>query len=287
MSRKIKKAIFPVAGLGTRFLPATKSVPKEMLTVLDRPIIEWAVIEAFKSGIEQIIFVTSSKKNMLSEHFDKSKLLEDLLKKKKKKRELDSIKYQTSLGELVSVMQTEPKGLGHAVWCARNLIQNEKFCVILPDDIILSKKPVIKQILELEKKVGGSILAVEKIDKKESQKYGILEIDEFYSKYFKVKDIVEKPLPAKAPSDLSVIGRYVLEPEIFEFLNKQKIGVGGEIQLTDGIQYLMKKSNVFGYEFEGDRYDCGSKLGFVKANLGFALNDSEIKKEITNYIREI
>ena len=287
MSRKIKKAIFPVAGLGTRFLPATKSVPKEMLTVLDRPIIEWAVIEAFKSGIEQIIFVTSSKKNMLSEHFDKSKLLEDLLKKKKKKRELDSIKYQTSLGELVSVMQTEPKGLGHAVWCARNLIQNEKFCVILPEDIILSKKPVIKQILELEKKVGGSILAVEKIDKKESQKYGILEIDEFYSKYFKVKDIVEKPLPAKAPSDLSVIGRYVLEPEIFEFLNKQKIGVGGEIQLTDGIQYLMKKSNVFGYEFEGDRYDCGSKLGFVKANLGFALNDSEIKKEITNYIREI
>ena len=287
MNRKIKKAIFPVAGLGTRFLPATKSVPKEMLTVLDRPIIEWAVIEAFKSGIEQIIFVTSSKKNILSEHFDKSKLLEDLLKKKKKKRELDAIRYQTTLGELVSVMQVEPKGLGHAVWCARNLIQNEKFCVILPDDIILSKKPVIKQILDLEKKVGGSILAVEKIDRKESQKYGILEIDEFYAKYFKVKNIVEKPLPAKAPSNLSVIGRYVLEPEIFEFLNKQKIGVGGEIQLTDGIQYLMRKSNVFGFEFDGDRYDCGSKLGFVKANLGFALNDSEIKKEIVNYIRKI
>ena len=287
MNKKIKKAIFPVAGLGTRFLPATKSVPKEMLTVLDRPIIEWAVIEAFKSGIEQIIFVTSSKKNILSEHFDKSKLLEDLLKKKKKKRELDAIRYQTTLGELVSVMQVEPKGLGHAVWCARNLIQNEKFCVILPDDIILSKKPVIKQILDLEKKVGGSILAVEKINRKESQKYGILEIDEFYEKYFKVKNIVEKPLPAKAPSNLSVIGRYVLEPKIFEFLNKQKIGVGGEIQLTDGIQYLMRKSNVFGFEFDGDRYDCGSKLGFVKANLGFALNDSEIKKEIVNYIRKI
>ena len=209
------------------------------------------------------------------------------MKKKKKKRELDAIRYQTTLGELVSVMQIEPKGLGHAVWCARNLIQNEKFCVILPDDIILSKKPVIKQILDLEKKVGGSILAVEKIDRKESQKYGILEIDEFYAKYFKVKNIVEKPLPAKAPSNLSVIGRYVLEPEIFEFLNKQKIGVGGEIQLTDGIQYLMRKSNVFGFEFDGDRYDCGSKLGFVKANLGFALNDSEIKKEIESYIRKI
>lgn len=287
MNRKIKKAIFPVAGLGTRFLPATKSVPKEMLTVLDRPIIEWAVIEAFKSGIEQIIFVTSSKKNIISEHFDKSKLLEDLLKKKKKKKELDAIRYQTTLGELVSVMQVEPKGLGHAVWCARNLIQNEKFCVILPDDIILSKIPVIKQILDLEKKVGGSILGVEKIDRKESQKYGILEIDEFYAKYFKVKNIVEKPLPAKAPSNLSVIGRYVLEPEIFEFLNKQKIGVGGEIQLTDGIQYLMRKSNVFGFEFDGDRYDCGSKLGFVKANLGFALNDSEIKKEIESYVRKI
>ena len=158
MKNKIRKAIFPVAGLGTRFLPATKCVPKEMLTVLDRPIIEWSVIEAFKSGIEQIIFVTSSKKNILSEHFDKSKLLEDLLKKKKKKKELDAIRYQTTLGELVSVMQVEPKGLGHAVWCARNLIQNEKFCVILPDDIILSKKPVIKQILDLEKKVGGSII---------------------------------------------------------------------------------------------------------------------------------
>ena len=287
MNKKIKKAIFPVAGLGTRFLPATKTIPKEMLTVLDRPIIEWSVIEAFKSGIEQIIFVTSSKKNVLSEHFDKSRLLEDLLKKKKKNKELEAIRYQTSLGEIVSVMQTEPKGLGHAVWCARNLIQDEKFCVILPDDIILSKKPVLKQILDLEKKVGGSVLAVEKIDKKESQKYGILKIDELYSSYFKVNDIVEKPLPTKAPSDLSVIGRYVLESKIFKFLNKQKIGVGGEVQLTDGIQYLMKESNVFGYEFEGDRYDCGSKLGFVKANLGFAINDSEIKKEIKNFIKKI
>ncbi|MDC3091177.1 UTP--glucose-1-phosphate uridylyltransferase GalU [Rickettsiales bacterium] len=287
MNKKIKKAVFPVAGLGTRFLPATKTVPKEMLTVLDRPIIEWSVIEAFKSGIEQIIFVTSSKKNMLSEHFDKSRLLEDLLRKKKKNKELEAIRYQTSLGEIVSVMQTEPKGLGHAVWCARNLIQDEKFCVILPDDIISSKKPVLKQILDLEKKVGGSVLAVEKIDKKESQKYGILKIDELYQSYFKVKDIVEKPLPSKAPSDLSVIGRYVLEPKIFKFLNKQKIGVGGEVQLTDGIQYLMKESSVYGFEFEGDRYDCGSKLGFVKANLGFAINDVEIKKEIKNFIKKI
>ena len=245
MKNKIRKAIFPVAGLGTRFLPATKCVPKEMLTVLDRPIIEWSVIEAFKSGIEQIILVSSSKKNLILEHFDRSFLLENNLIKKKKKRELELVRSQTQLGEIISVIQSEPKGLGHAVWCARNLIGKEKFAVILPDDIINSKKPVMKQMIELEKKVGGSIIGVEKICKDETKKYGIMEIKKMFDNYFSVKDIVEKPEPEDAPSDLSVIGRYILEPDIFTFLNKQKIGVGGEIQLTDGVQYLLKKKKCF------------------------------------------
>ena len=287
MKHKIRKAIFPVAGLGTRFLPATKCVPKEMLTVLDRPIIEWSVIEAFKSGIEQVIFVTSSKKNLILEHFDRSILLEENLKKKNKNKELDLVRSQTQLGEIVSVIQSEPKGLGHAVWCARNLIGKEKFAVILPDDIINAKKSVLKQMIELEAKVGGSIISVEKIPIEESKKYGIMKIKKKFDNYFSVKDIVEKPEPKNAPSDLSVIGRYILESEIFTFLNKQKIGVGGEIQLTDGIQYLLKNKNVFGYEFKGKRFDCGSKLGFVKANLGYGLLDNEIKNELKIYLDSI
>lgn len=287
MKNKIRKAIFPVAGLGTRFLPATKCVPKEMLTVLDRPIIEWSVIEAFKAGIEQIIFVTSSKKNLILEHFDRSILLEENLKKKNKNKELNLVRSQTQLGEIVSVIQSEPRGLGHAVWCARNLIGKEKFAVILPDDIINAKKPVLKQMIELEAKVGGSIISVEKIPIEDSKKYGIMKIKRKFDNYFSVKDIVEKPEPKNAPSDLSVIGRYILESEIFTFLNKQKIGVGGEIQLTDGIQYLLKNKNVFGYEFKGERFDCGSKLGFIKANLGYGLLDNEIKNKLKIYLDSI
>lgn len=287
MKHKIRKAIFPVAGLGTRFLPATKCVPKEMLTVLDRPIIEWSVIEAFKSGIEQVIFVTSSKKNLILEHFDRSILLEENLKKKNKNKELDLVRSQTQLGEIVSVIQSEPKGLGHAVWCARNLIGNEKFAVILPDDIINAKKPVLKQMIELETKVGGSVIGVEKISKADSKKYGITKIKKKFENYFSIKDIVEKPEPKDAPSDLSVIGRYILESEIFTFLNKQKIGVGGEIQLTDGIQYLLKNKNVFGYEFKGERFDCGNKLGFIKANLGYGFLDNDIKNELKIYLKSI
>lgn len=287
MNKKITKAIFPVAGLGTRFLPATKSIPKEMLNILDRPIIEWSVIEAFKSGIEQIIFVTSSKKNILLEHFDRSNLLENILIKKNKKKELESIKTQNQLGEIVTVLQSEPKGLGHAIWCARNLIKNEKFAVILPDDIIMAKIPVLKQLIELEKKLGGSILAVERIPKKDTYKYGVIDTDKKNFGYFPVKDIVEKPQPEFAPSNLSVIGRYILDERIFNFLDKQKIGFGGEIQLTDGIQSLIKEDGVFGYEFEGTRYDCGNKLGFIKANIAFGLSDDEIKKDLKGFIKKI
>ena len=287
MNNKIKKAIFPVAGLGTRFLPATKCVPKEMLTVLDRPVIEWAVTEAHEAGIEQIIFVSSTKKNLLLEHFDRSNLLEDSLLKKKKYKEIESIKTQTQLGEVVTVIQHEPKGLGHAIWCARNLIENEKFAVILPDDIIRSKKPVIKQMIDLEKKLNGSIIAVEEVDKNETHKYGIIDIKKQKNDYFFLKDIVEKLDPKDAPTNLSVIGRYILDPKIFTYLNKQKIGFGGEIQLTDAIQYLINKEKVFGYKFKGQRYDCGSKLGFIKANLGFGFNDEEIKDDLLKFVKKI
>ena len=287
MNNKIKKAIFPVAGLGTRFLPATKCVPKEMLTVLDKPVIEWAVTEAHEAGIEQIIFVSSTKKNLLLEHFDRSNLLEDSLLKKKKYKEIESIKIQTQLGEVVTVIQHEPKGLGHAIWCARNLIENEKFAVILPDDIIRSKKPVIRQMIDLEKKLNGSIIAVEEVEKNETHKYGIVDIKKKKDDYFVLKDIVEKPNPKDAPTNLSVIGRYILDPKIFTYLNKQKIGFGGEIQLTDAIQYLINKEKVFGYKFKGQRYDCGSKLGFIKANLGFGFNDKEIKDDLLKFVKNI
>tara|TARA_B100000524_G_scaffold345428_1_gene244027 strand:- start:94 stop:957 length:864 start_codon:yes stop_codon:yes gene_type:complete len=285
MKKKITKAIFPVAGYGTRFLPATKSIPKEMLTVLDRPIIEWSVTEAFKSGIEQIIFVLSSKKSSILEHFDRSMLLEDILKKKNKKKELFSIKSQTEFGDITTVMQTEPKGLGHAIWCARKLIKDEKFAVILPDDIIQSKIPVLKQMISLEKKIGGSILALEEVPKKETHKYGIVEIKKSINNYFLIKDLVEKPEPGKAPSNLSIIGRYILEDKVFNFLDKQKIGKGGEIQLTDAIKSISTKSKIFGYKFNGIRYDCGFKLGFIKANLGFALEDDEINEELKKHLR--
>lgn len=287
MNNKIKKAIFPVAGLGTRFLPATKCVPKEMLTVLDKPVIEWAVTEAHEAGIEQIIFVSSTKKNLLLEHFDRSNLLEDSLLKKKKYKEIESIKIQTQLGEVVTVIQHEPKGLGHAIWCARNLVENEKFAVILPDDIIRSKKPVIRQMIDLEKKLNGSIIAVEEVEKNETHKYGIVDIKKKKDDYFVLKDIVEKPNPKDAPTNLSVIGRYILDPKIFTYLNKQKIGFGGEIQLTDAIQYLINKEKVFGYKFKGQRYDCGSKLGFIKANLGFGFNDEEIKDDLLKFVKKI
>ena len=287
MNTKIKKAIFPVAGLGTRFLPATKSVPKEMLNVLDRPILEWSVIEAFKSGIEQIIFVSSAKKNILLEHFDRSKLLEDILLKKKKKKELELIKTQYQLGEIVTIFQPEPKGLGHAIWCARNLVQNEKFAVVLPDDIIKSEDPVLKQLVETEKQIGGSIVAVERVPKSETFKYGIIDYFKKNKNVYSVKDVVEKPDPNLAPSNLSVIGRYLLDCKVFDFLEKQKLGVGGEIQLTDAIQNLIKDGNVFGLEFDGIRYDCGSKLGFIKANIGFGLSDKEINKDLLRYLKKL
>lgn len=287
MNAKIKTAVFPIAGMGTRFLPATKSIPKEMLTVLDKPIIEWSVKEAHSSGIEKMIFVISSNKSSIFKHFDKDELLEFNLQKKKKKKEIKLIKQQCLYGEIFFVIQEEPKGLGHAVCCAKNLIQEDKFAVILPDDIILSNKPVTKQLIDVSNKNNCSVLGVEKVPKKEVNKYGILKISKKSGNTFNVNGITEKPKINDAPSNLSVVGRYILDYEIFNFLEKNKKGYGGEIQLTDGIEYLLKNKSVMGCEFEGKRFDCGNKLGFIKANVFFGMNDAEIKKSLKDYLKTI
>jgi len=282
MSRKIKKAVFPIAGLGSRFLPATKVLPKEMLIILDKPILEWAVIEAANSGIQEMIFVTSSKKHSIIEHFDKSIQLESLLKKKRKKEQLRLIQSQNSLGKFTYVVQDEPKGLGHAVWCAKRFIENdENFAVILPDDIILSKKPVIKQLIDISTKTdGGSVLGLEKVPKKEVFKYGVINPHKKINDYYSIKNLVEKPDPSLAPSNLTVVGRYILHSKIFDELEKKKKGYGNEIQLTDSLLTLVKEPGLYGFEFEGDRFDCGSKLGFVEANINFGLADKNIKKKL-------
>ncbi len=289
MQSKIKKAIFPIAGLGSRFLPATKTLAKEMLIVMDRPILEWAVIEASKSGIEEMIFVTSSKKNSIIEHFNRSLELENLLKKKKKNNQISSIQSQSELGKFTYVIQDEPKGLGHAVWCAKRFIEkNENFVVMLPDDIILSKKPVIAQMLKIhEKTSGGSVLALEKVPKKEVFKYGVIDFQKKKDNYYQIKNLIEKPHPSKAPSNLTVVGRYILNYKVFDLLEKQKKGHGNEIQLTDSLISLIEKPGLYGLEFEGNRYDCGNKLGFIEANVNFGLKDKNVSKNLRNLLRKI
>ena len=289
MHSKIKKAIFPIAGLGSRFLPATKTLAKEMLIVMDRPILEWAVIEASRSGIEEMIFVTSSKKNSIIEHFNRSLELENLLKKKKKNNQISSIQSQSGLGKFTYVIQDEPKGLGHAVWCAKRFIEkNENFVVMLPDDIILSKKPVIAQMLKIhEKTSGGSVLALEKVPKKEVFKYGVIDFQNKKDNYYQIKNLIEKPHPSKAPSNLTVVGRYILNYKVFDLLEKQKKGHGNEIQLTDSLISLIEKPGLYGLEFDGNRYDCGNKLGFIEANVNFGLKDKNVSKNLRNLLRKI
>ena len=285
---KIRKAIFPVAGLGTRFLPATKSIPKEMLTILDRPIIEWAVIEAHKAGIEEMIFVISSNKKNILEHFKRSEILESTLNLKKKKDIIPLISSQSKLGKVSYVLQNEPKGLGHAVWLARKFFsKNDFFAVILPDDIILSKIPVILQLIKIYNKTNGSIIGLETVPKKDVSKYGIVEKLENFDDYCSIKNIIEKPKIDDAPSNLSVTGRYILDSKIFDYLSLKKKGFGGEIQLTDALNTLKNPNGLYGLKFNGNRFDCGGKLGFIKANIFFGLNDKEIKNDLKRVIKNI
>ncbi|MBF0111415.1 MAG: UTP--glucose-1-phosphate uridylyltransferase GalU [Desulfamplus sp.] len=285
---KIKKAVFPVAGLGTRFLPATKAMAKEMLTVVDKPIIQYAVEEAFDAGIEQIIFVTGRGKKALEDHFDRSFELELTLEKKKR---YDTLKMLQELipktGTIVYTRQNEPLGLGHAIWCARDIVGDEPFAVVLADDLIQSDTPVLSQMIRCFDRLRASIAAVMEVEKDETDKYGILDADEIEDSFVRVRAMVEKPKPEDAPSNLAIIGRYILTPRIFDYLGENKAGAGGEIQLTDAMSQLLKEQPIFGYKFKGKRFDCGDKAGFQMANLAFAMERPEIKERLSKFIDEI
>lgn len=287
--KKIKKVIFPVGGLGTRFLPATKSMPKEMLPVVDKPLIHYAFEEAKAAGIEEFIFVTGRNKGAIADHFDHSYELQDILNTKNKKRELElTSKWLPEAGSIIFTRQRQPLGLGHAVWCARHLIGNDPFAVILADDLVLSKTPCLKQMIEQYNDCGGNVLGVMDVPRADTSKYGIVDIDtnatSADAKLVKARGLVEKPAPEQAPSTLSIIGRYILQPEIINILSKQKAGAGGEIQLTDAIASMIGKNDVFGYRYEGMRYDCGGLVGFVAANVAFALEREDVRDRLVKQL---
>lgn len=286
--KPVRKAVFPVAGMGTRFLPATKVMPKEMLPLVDRPLIQHAVEEAMAAGIEEFIFVTGRSKEMLEEHFDYQPELMQTLRARGKGKMIDKItSSEMPEGKLYLTRQARPLGLGHAIWCARKLVGNEPFVVMLPDDVILAEKGCIAQMVEQYNETGGNLLAVMDVPREDTSSYGILDIDGSPDQAcVKVKGLVEKPKPDEAPSTLSVIGRYILQPEIFAHLSKFETGAGGEIQLTDAIAKMIGKCPVNGFRYEGTRYDCGSRLGFIQANIAFATRDAEIGEGVSKFVKE-
>ncbi|GMR04163.1 MAG: UTP--glucose-1-phosphate uridylyltransferase GalU [Thermodesulfobacteriota bacterium] len=281
---KITKAIFPAAGFGTRFLPATKAIPKEMLPLVDKPLIQYCVEEAKKSGLEEIVIVTGMGKTAIEDHFDTSVELELLLRKKKKKEVLKMIERVSSLVHFAYTRQKEPLGLGHAILITRNLVGREPFAVFLGDDIIDSKVPVMKQMMGVFKERKASIIAVERVPKKKASLYGIIKGTKVAPGTFKITDLVEKP-KGTPPSNLAVIGRYILTPGIFDALDNTRRGRGGELQLTDGLKTLLKTEDIYAYEFEGTRYDAGDKLGFLEANVAFALKRPDLKADFKKFLK--
>ena len=266
--KPIRKAVFPVAGMGTRFLPATKAMPKEMLPVFDKPLIQYAVEEAIAAGVTDLIFITGRNKRAIEDHFDSAPELEADLAAKNKTELLDMVRNVIpSYVNCIYTRQPAPLGLGHAVLCAAPIVGNEPFVVILADDLIDAQTPVTRQLVEAAHQQNGSVLGINNVERSQTNKYGIISGPRVNDKTSKVDGIVEKPLPEDAPSTLAVVGRYVLEPEIFDHLRRTEAGVGGEIQLTDGIAGLLQSRGVYGYEYEGTRYDCGSKEGFYRATL--------------------
>ena len=288
--KRITKAVFPVAGLGTRFLPATKANPKEMLPIVDKPLIQYAVEEAIVAGITELIFITGRTKRSITDHFDKAYELETELEKKGKTEQLEIVKGIIPEGvTCIYIRQAEPLGLGHAVLCAKPVVGDAPFAVILPDDLIDDGgRGAVKQMIGKYQQENSSIIAVQDVPKEDTSKYGIVETEPNDDKSLsKINSIVEKPEPDLAPSTLAVVGRYVLSPEIFNCLEQTPRGEGNEIQLTDAISLLLKKESVFAYEFEGTRYDCGSKLGYMQASIKYALKDPDIKDEFYAYLKEI
>jgi UTP--glucose-1-phosphate uridylyltransferase len=284
--KKVRKAIIPAAGLGTRFLPATKAMPKEMLPIVDKPTIQYIVEEAIASGIEDIIIVTGKGKRAIEDHFDFAHELEQNLIEKGKLDLLDKVRYSTNLADIHYIRQKEPKGLGHAVWCARNFIGDEPFAILLGDDIVQSEIPCLKQLINHYEETHSSVIGVQTVPNDETHRYGIVEPASKVGRRYQVKNFVEKPTPGTAPSNLAIMGRYVLTPEIFMFLDKMETGAGGEIQLTDAIQKLNQIQRVFAYDFEGKRFDVGEKIGFVKTTIDFALQDEGLRSELMAFLDE-
>ena len=289
MKSKVTKAIFPVAGLGTRFLPATKSIPKEILTLVDRPLIQYAIDEAREAGIREFIFVTAKGKGALEDYFDAAPELEKILRKKKKVDLLKQLKATNmESGAIAYIRQREALGLGHAVWCARRLISNEPFAVILPDDVIAAEKPCLQQMTEQYNETGGNIVAAMEVAPEKTSLYGILDPKEDMGRIVSIKDMIEKPEAGTAPSNLAVIGRYILEPQILQHLNQLKKGSGGEIQLTDAIAHEAREGGtVYGYRFNGRRYDCGNKAGYLQATIAFGLARDDLRDELMGFINTI
>jgi len=284
---KVKKAVIPAAGLGTRFLPSTKAQPKEMMNIVDKPSIQYIVEEAVDSGIEDILIILGRNKNSIEDHFDKSYELEDNLKNKGKEKLLKEIEKISELANIHYIRQKEPLGLGHAIYCAKSFVGNEPFAVMLGDDIVRSNKPCIKQLIEKYEEYGSTIIGVQEVEKKDVNKYGIVKGSKLTGKVYKVEDLVEKPNLEEAPSNIAILGRYVISSEIFEILKETEPGAGDEIQLTDGLKKLSKKENVYSYIFDGKRYDVGNKLGFLEATVEFALEDKNLGSSFRSYLKNL
>ncbi|MGV6849163.1 MAG: UTP--glucose-1-phosphate uridylyltransferase GalU [Marinibacterium sp.] len=289
MRNKVTKAIFPVAGMGTRFLPATKSVPKEIMTLVDRPLVQYAIDEARAAGIKEFIFVTSRGKSALEDYFDHSPVLEQELRRKGKD-DLLEVLHDTNMdsGAIAYIRQHKALGLGHAVWCARRLIGNEPFAVMLPDDVIAAETPCLQQMVEAYEETGGNMVAAMEVPPEKTKAYGVLDIEDDMGSMVKIQGMVEKPEPEKAPSNLAVIGRYILAPSVLKSLNNMRTGAGGEIQLTDAIASDIGSDNpVYGYRFRGQRFDCGSKAGFLQATVAFGLARDDLREDLHRFLTEM
>ena len=288
MSKPVRTAIFPVGGLGTRFLPATKAMPKEMLPVVDKPLIQYAVEEAQAAGIERFVFVTGRGKSAIEDHFDHSADLQTALLGRGKRELWDLVERITMpTGSVFYTRQPEALGLGHAVWCARHLVQDEPFAVLLADDLILADRPCLKDMVEAHEKTGGNMVAAMEVAPEKTKSYGVLDIEDDMGSIVKAKGMVEKPALGTAPSNLAVIGRYILSPKVLTNLNRMKQGAGGEIQLTDAIAEETGETGVYGYRFRGQRYDCGSKAGFLQATVAFGLSRPDLRDEFSAYLNDM
>ncbi len=288
MVKRVRKAVFPVAGLGTRFLPATKVMPKEMLTIVDKPLIQYAVEEAMEAGIDEFVLVTGRGKHLMEDHFDHAYELEAILMERGKAKELEEVeRIAPDPGRMSYTRQRRPLGLGHAVWCARQFINGEPFAVLLPDDLIQADPGCMKQMISAYEEVGGNIVAVEDVPCEQTDRYGILDVADDNGRLARAKGLVEKPSPDEAPSTLSIIGRYILQPEVFNHLDKHETGAGGEIQLTDAMAKTVESIPFHGFRFEGQRFDCGTKLGFVIANVAFAAARSDLRDDIHDMLQDI